>query len=1144
MRLRQLHLDRFGHFTDHTFDFDKAKGSSDFHIIHGRNESGKTTAKEAVLRLFYGFPTREPYAFKHQRPNLRVSALLELNDGSRRFTRLPKRIGALLDENGTPVPETALTVHLGGLVEEDYRKLLCLDDDTIERGGEEIAQAKGDIGRLLFSAAAGVADLSTVLDRVRDEADELWRKRASKTHIAGLKREITEVEREIRARDVSANAWRALKEAVSAAQDHETAARRARDELKRTMVQVEVKRRSLPLLADVDRLDGKIAPYTKYPKRLNFEPLRLDDLLKSDARARADVEHVTAQIDGLKEALVGIQREPELLSLLDWLDDLEELRSRDATARLDLDRRRLAAAEHKAEMASATKDMEAVEGTDPNDLVLSAAGIGEIESACTTLRDAERAVEIENTEIATLKEQLATLRVEHRLLAEKTSPGKGIGEILAQHDAEQLATVHARARQMIEAAEASHRCALEALSRGSTSFDALPVSSMTPAQARALFNDHEALANRIANDEEKLAQHKVMLAANKAQADHLLRSVPVTSDHEANELQRRRDRSWAEHRGALTEESADAFEVAMREVDVVMQRRLTHAQDLGQLRQIERAQAETASYVEETAKRLNDLRDRKKTMAAQVDASASQIGLPVPMPPADWSDWVAAHEAANEAQRSLVRTRAAHRADLERADRLLEALRPLVELDDPEFDAALSRARDIARAVQEQADAVQRAKGKFDRDEAELNRRKARLKRLQASVMKSEHEFVEIVTDRLRGSVLPSALRTSIEPLRKLREASIRLADIMQRIKTMEADQARFAEEMAKLAATHAVTESRDPVDIFAGLRLRAKAAQESEKEFERLVGLIERAECELTEGKKRLDDIRLEVSALSRIFPPGTVVDTIEDLRQATAIAVEVIENRTARARCEAELLRELSMPDLDATRVLFAGIDAATLDAKAECLAVDFDSAEAALTKAIEARVTAERDLSQVTGDVGVAMLNERKVMLELQLEDAAVDHLELHLGHQMAERAIRRYRDTHRSSMMSATERSFATLTRGAYSRLDSQQERDGETLLAFDAGNTAKRVSEMSKGTRFQLYLALRAAAHEQLVAQGVCLPFFCDDIFETFDEERTSAACRMMERIGGSGQAIYFTHHRHVVDIALAECDTAPVVHEL
>ena len=63
-------------------------------------------------------------------------------------------------------------------------------------------------------------------------------------------------------------------------------------------------------------------------------------------------------------------------------------------------------------------------------------------------------------------------------------------------------------------------------------------------------------------------------------------------------------------------------------------------------------------------------------------------------------------------------------------------------------------------------------------------------------------------------------------------------------------------------------------------------------------------------------------------------------------------------------------------------------------------------------------------------------------------------------------------------------------------------------------------------------------------RGYACPFFCDDIFETFDEERTSAACRVMEQIGRTGQAIYLTHHRHVLDIARTVCDTAPVVHEL
>ena len=90
--------------------------------------------------------------------------------------------------------------------------------------------------------------------------------------------------------------------------------------------------------------------------------------------------------------------------------------------------------------------------------------------------------------------------------------------------------------------------------------------------------------------------------------------------------------------------------------------------------------------------------------------------------------------------------------------------------------------------------------------------------------------------------------------------------------------------------------------------------------------------------------------------------------------------------------------------------------------------------------------------------------------------------------------------------------------------------------------AKQAQDMSKGTRFQLYLALRAAAYEQLAGQGASLPFFCDDIFETFDEERTRSACRVMERVGRRGQAIYLTHHQHVVDIAREVCRDGVQIH--
>ena len=59
-----------------------------------------------------------------------------------------------------------------------------------------------------------------------------------------------------------------------------------------------------------------------------------------------------------------------------------------------------------------------------------------------------------------------------------------------------------------------------------------------------------------------------------------------------------------------------------------------------------------------------------------------------------------------------------------------------------------------------------------------------------------------------------------------------------------------------------------------------------------------------------------------------------------------------------------------------------------------------------------------------------------------------------------------------------------------------------------------------------------------------LAFQCDDIFETFDEDRTAAACKLMHSIAGIGQAIYFTHHAHVAEIAQRECREGVTIHEI
>ncbi|MBB3313343.1 hypothetical protein FHT78_005135 [Rhizobium sp. BK196] len=110
-------------------------------------------------------------------------------------------------------------------------------------------------------------------------------------------------------------------------------------------------------------------------------------------------------------------------------------------------------------------------------------------------------------------------------------------------------------------------------------------------------------------------------------------------------------------------------------------------------------------------------------------------------------------------------------------------------------------------------------------------------------------------------------------------------------------------------------------------------------------------------------------------------------------------------------------------------------------------------------------------------------------------------------------------------------FRTTSRGAYTGVAAQPGKDGELLIAVSAKGGSKIADELSKGARFQLYLALRVAGYHEFVANRAPIPFIADDIMETFDDFRPEEAFRLFTEMARHGQVIYLTHHQHLTEIA-------------
>ena len=1229
MRVRRLSLDRFGRFSGKAFEFGPRREGADFHVILGANEAGKTTTMEGFLRLLFGFERDDRYAFLHAKKDLRVSGVLELNGTEQSFVRLPGKSGGLRDGKGAEVIETAISAHLGNLQQDAYRNLLCLDDNTIEKGGEEIANAKGEIGNILFSASSGVANLTSVLEAARKQAEDLYKSRGRTNRMAELKRDRANASKKIRDIDVTASAWRKLEKDAENAKESEREARSAFNDLNRRKEEAEGRLRALPDLVKRDRLAGEIAEFAGYPERLDVDPEQISELVTQHAKAEADRGRLMQEIAEAQKALDCIDLDKDRLDLAESLKTLDDLRSRASTASLDLPRRRDALRDATQEMIRLAGDLGAAKDADVTALVISDAAIRKLEKAWKAVTEAEARCKTERGEVADCKKRVRDAKdaldalsaqssgleggesaqgggdpahgagLEQGLgeagdapdaasaessgqggggsaqgeeypahgtglergggeagdaraaasaensglggegLAQGVSAADHAGGLLERFGAETLMVKAATARQAVKQAQKAYEDELAGLGVADGKLPDCPVDIAT---AEDLEKENERIAKEIEAVRSDLAAQQEEIAARDAGIDDLKANSGLKDIDGVAAARADRDALWQAYRADSAEGKAKAYEAAVQKADDVADSHIAHAAELSRLREMEQARAEAKARVTAKQERLAALLEELKEVDAQVAAAAKAAGASIPSPAALVA-WVTQHGKVTQARREMESVEAEHKSTLAKAGRLFEALRPLVVLEDPSLEEAVAAARDIAERERDRAEEAKAAAKHLSDSQGDLRRREETLGQLRSEAEAASGQWSELVAETF-GDVLDAAeLGESLSVLHQLREHDIERTEAEHRVEAMEDDQRRFAEEVGKLTEAHGVAMD-DPHEAFKALNGFVEQATADQGRHDSLSETIEAKREELAEAESRLRGIDSQRQQIAADFPESAKTDTLDVLRRAAGDAKEAIGKREEIADLEGRILAALGVVDMDAARAKLEGANETDIKAELAGIETELELAEKDLTEVASKRGAAQQKLRSVSDGADVAELVERRAIIDLEMEETGLDYLERQFGLRLAEEAIRRYRDTHRSGMMEETQTAFAELTGGAYERLEIESDGKGrvEILRAVHSDGTIRRADDLSKGTRFQLYLALRAAAYMQLVAQGVCLPFFCDDVFETFDDERTQAACRLMERIGRSGQAIYLTHHKHVVDIAREVCETEPVVH--
>lgn len=1158
MRLRRLDLTRYGKFTDYSIDFgEHVAGTPDLHIVYGLNEAGKSTSLSAYLDLLFGIEERTKYGFLHHGKAMEIGACLEFDGQAHEFKRVKQRSNSLLNGQGQPVNEALLSVPLAGLTRDAYRMMFSLDDQTLEDGGNAILESKGDLGELLFSASAGLAGISSILEAAITEADGIFRKRASSTKIAVLKRQIAELKSQRDDIDVQASAYRTLTTALEQAEAayvavmKEIGTARARyDEIVRVL-------RAHPLAADYRRAHEQLSDYVDLPHPPAEWASALPDLIVEETRLQTELAGLKQREQKVREELEGLVVENPLLEMADQLDQLSDATARYATAQEDLPKRKEALWESKRKIDLILATLGQTDVGDPKSLLIPAATIGALrdlisaksgvdvarQSAEKEHEAARQAVEKEQRERQALDDQGAALDAGKVAQLQSVLRRLRDGNLIAELRLAERA-VPAKRQVFDDAAIELHPWVGDGVALRRIS----PPATARVESWKSTQSDLEKRRSQIVERERELSTKQAEDAARLAA---LRDAIDIMDDEEAKGALLERDDAWAQHLSVLDRETADRFETRMRATDAAAAARLNSATQLEEVRSLTAGMAVNRASVDRQRHLLRDIDDELQTLRREITTETpAEIDL---VDDASVASWLTRIGRWGEARTSALSAW----DDLRRASSDAEDAKAALEMEQGSLASALISVGievdglDVA-ALMQAADTILADNAAMQTKRQDANKR---LGALEAAADQRKAELDEAITASyawltdwstalestwFSGQGKVGAVRELLDAIAGLPEALREKDDLLHRIDSMETDRKSFIDAVAQLHDALGDTfDGNAPLDAAkALLRRREEARQVEAKRLERDQTLID-----LATERERLDSEIAVHAARKKELTDFFGTETLADVRQALERCRKRNELVEQQSKLEQQIVADMQLSSLEAAMASLADVDLAELQREQAEFATRLEDLDGRSKNLFADKARATDRLTAIGGDDAAARLDASRRTSLLEIEELSIRYLRLRSGSLIAEHGIRAYRDRHRSAMMNRASEAFRIITRDEYTGLAARPDKDREALIGLSRHGGSKLAVEMSKGTQFQLYLALRLAGYEEFATARPSVPFIADDIMETFDEPRSEEVFRLFGQMAQVGQVIYLTHHRHLCEIA-RQVVPAVKIHEI
>jgi uncharacterized protein YhaN len=174
------------------------------------------------------------------------------------------------------------------------------------------------------------------------------------------------------------------------------------------------------------------------------------------------------------------------------------------------------------------------------------------------------------------------------------------------------------------------------------------------------------------------------------------------------------------------------------------------------------------------------------------------------------------------------------------------------------------------------------------------------------------------------------------------------------------------------------------------------------------------------------------------------------------------------------------------------------------------------------LQSRGETELRMQQLMGDEQSSVLRAQRNALIEQLREQAHEWSRLRLAEALLSRAREKFQKERQPDVIQHAQRFFSIVTDRRYPRLYAPI--GEQSITVEDKNGAAKQPQDLSRGTREQLYLALRFGLIREFGKHAESLPVIVDEVLVNFDPDRAGRAAEAFTALSVTNQILVFTCH--------------------